>query len=284
MKKTLLLLLAGWLLTACASHRELKFISFNIRNSSAWQEDGSNAWQYRRDAVLKMVEQERPDAMGMQEMLPDQLHFLDSALAGDYGRIGVGRDDGMDGGENMCIYYRRSRLGLVDWHTYWLSQTPDSVSFGWDAACRRTATVAQFVDLSNGDTLVYVNTHLDHVGPEARKNSILLLVDICQSLPYPTIIGGDMNSDVRTDSIFSPLRGAGFRPARDMAQCSDTAITFTGYGKYPATVIDHFFVRQSQVSRFRTLNGDYGVPYISDHYPVMMEFRVHGHKSAVDSK
>lgn len=274
MKRILLIVLGAIVLSSCASQRELRFMSFNIRNSSAWGEDGSNAWQYRRNAVVDMIHKESPDALGMQEMLPDQVHYLDSALLMDYCRIGVGRDDGAAGGENMCIYYRRSRLSLIDWQTYWLSETPDQVSFGWDAACRRTATVAKFVDRKTNDTLMYINTHLDHVGPIAREKSILLLLDICKDWQHPIVIGGDMNSDYRLDYIFQPLPQSGFDHAREAARKSDHNITFTGYGKQPETMIDHYFVRGVNVNTFRTLNGNYGVPYISDHYPVLMEFNI----------
>ena len=54
---------------------------------------------------------------------------------------------------------------------------------------------------------------------------------------------------------------------------TDTAYTFTGFGKHNPSRIDHIFVRGWQVEQFRTLNGDYGVPYISDHYPIEVVLR-----------
>lgn len=269
MKKSIFLFfLAAFLLTGCAS-TELTFMSFNIRNSSAWGEDGDNDWAHRRQAVADMILAEAPDALGMQEMLPDQLAYLDSALSDQYDRIGVGRDDGKAEGESMCIYYRRNRLELQDWTTRWLSATPDSVSFGWDAACRRTVTTAVFRIKGTKQYCAYLNTHLDHVGPEARRNSVLLLCDIADYFKCPVVLGGDMNSDIQ-DSIFQPLSQCGLLPARDIVG-AEYRTTFTGYGKYEPTVIDHFFVRGAQVTDFRTLDGDYGVPYISDHYPIIMK-------------
>lgn len=262
------LFLAVIFLTGCSS-TQLTFMSFNIRNSSAWGEDGNNDWAHRRQAVATMILRESPDALGMQEMLPDQLAYLDSALAPQYDRIGVGRDDGKAEGESMCIYYKRDRLSLQSWYTRWLSATPDSVSFGWDAVCRRTVTEARFIDRRTHSPLVYLNTHLDHVGPAARRNSVLMLCQIASQYACPVVLGGDMNSDI-SDTIFRPLAQAGLIPARDLCQ-AEYRTTFTGYGKYPATVIDHFFVRNFKVKKFRTLDGDYGVPYISDHYPILMK-------------
>lgn len=287
MRKVLTILFAVALLASCAPSKDvthhvsdaetavptrrsgdLLIMSFNIRNSSG---DGAHNWGNRRDKVAAMVLKELPDAMGMQEMLPDQLEYLDSALASDYDRIGIGRDDGKKEGESMCIYYRRSRLQLLNWETRWLSETPTEVSLGWDGACRRTVTIARFRDRRDGKEFLYMNTHLDHVGPVARRESIKLLCDWADQLgkDIPVIIGGDMNSDL-SDDIFRPLEQHRLLSARDIAPVTDNEITYNAYGKGKPSVIDHFFVRGWQhVKLFRTLNGDYGVPYISDHYPVV---------------
>ena len=271
MKKILLLLLAALTLSGC--HKEsLTIMSLNIRYNGVWEDDGANAWQYRREAMAAMILEEMPDAIGMQEVLPDQMAYLDSTLGKYYCHIGVGRDDGDTAGESMCIFYNQNRLKLIGWHTYWLSETPDSVSFGWDAACRRTVTVATFEDAHTGKSFTYLNTHLDHMGREARKNSVLQLCQLADECVGPVLIGGDMNSDI-SDSIFLPLEQSRLLSARDIAPVSDTAYTFTGFGKHNPSRIDHFFVRDWQVESFKTLNGDYGVPYISDHYPIEIVLR-----------
>lgn len=275
MKRIAILLVATLLLAGCSDNR-LTLMSFNIRYNGVWEDDGENAWQYRRDAVAAMILEEMPDAVGMQEVLPDQMAFLDSALAKHYWRIGVGRDDGDTVGESMCIYYNYNRLKLIGWHTYWLSETPDSVSFGWDAACRRTVTVATFEDAHTGKSFTYLNTHLDHGGQVARRNSVKQLCALADECQGPVVIGGDMNSGIE-DSIFLPLAYRKLLPARDIAPVSDTAYTFTGFGKHNPSRIDHFFVRGWEVESFRTLNGDYGVPYISDHYPIEMVVRFPSH-------
>ena len=261
--------------------KDLKFMSFNIRNGSQWaeNEDGPYAWSQRKEAVVAMILKEAPDAIGMQEVLPHQFLYLDSALAGMYKGIGVGRDNGLPAtdtacdGEIMCIFYRTDRLELLDQHTYWLSETPDSVSFGWDAACRRTVTVSRFHDIVTDSCFTFLNTHLDHVGPVARRNSILELCNLSDTYPGRAVLGGDMNSTLE-DSIFLPLTAAKLISARDIADTTDNAITYNAFGKAEGKQIDHFFVRGwSKVPLFRTLNGDYGVPFISDHYPVITTLR-----------
>ena len=268
MRKLFPLLLMALLLSSCGPE-SLTIMSFNIRYNGVWENDGENAWTNRRDAVAAMILKENPDAIGMQEVLPDQMAYLDSMLGDRYRRIGVGRDDGDTVGESMCIYYNYHRLQLVGWNTRWLSQTPDSVSYGWDAACRRTVTTAVFEDILTGKSFTYMNTHLDHMGQEARKNSVLLLCDWAEDCKGPVLIGGDMNSSIE-DSIFLPLAKHSLFSARDLAPVSDTTLTFNGFGKCQPKLIDHIFVRGFKVKEFHTLNGDYGVPYISDHYPVKL--------------
>ena len=257
-----------------------KIISFNVRYSSAPEIDGDNRWELRRDAAVKMVAQQKPLAMGLQEACPDQIDFLDLNLTG-YKHIGVGRDDGKRAGEMMAIYYDTTRLTLLDSGTFWLSETPEKVSIGWDAACNRTCTWGHFKMKDTDFEFLYFNTHLDHLGSLARKNSIKLIVAKMTELNpdnLPVFLSGDFNSTT-DDPIFDPLK-ASLKDAREMSAISDKIITYNGFGTVtdnPNTrkewVIDHIFFSGVNPMAFMVLNGNYGVPFISDHYPISFRFR-----------
>ena len=257
-----------------------KIISFNVRYSSAPEIDGDNRWELRRDASVKMVAKHKPLVMGLQEACPDQIDFLDLNLTG-YKHIGVGRDDGKRAGEMMAIYYDTTRLTLLDSGTFWLSETPEKVSIGWDAACNRTCTWGHFKVNDTGFEFLYFNTHLDHLGSLARKNSINLIVDKMTELNpdnVPVFLSGDFNSTT-DDPIFDPLK-ASLKDAREVSAISDKIITYNGFGTVtdnPNTrkewVIDHIFFSGVNPMAFRVLNGNYGVPFISDHYPISFTFR-----------
>ena len=256
-----------------------KIISFNVRYSSAPEIDGDNRWELRRDAAVKMVAQQKPLVMGLQEACPDQIDFLDLNLTG-YKHIGVGRDDGKRAGEMMAIYYDTTRLTLLDSGTFWLSETPEKVSIGWDAACNRTCTWGRFKVNDTGFEFLYFNTHLDHLGSLARKNSIKLIVDKMTELNpdnLPVFLSGDFNSTT-DDPIFDPLK-ASLKDAREVSAISDKIITYNGFGTVtdnPNTrkewVIDHIFFSGVNPMAFMVLNGNYGVPFISDHYPISFKF------------
>lgn len=270
----ILLLLLG---AVAVSAQEMKVVSFNIRYNSWNNIDGENGWPHRKAAVAKMINEEKPAAIGLQEALIDQLRYLDSCLPA-YKRIGVGRDDGREAGEFMAIYYDTAQLELLSSQTLWLSETPDVPSKGWDAACYRTATVAQFLDRQSHREFYYVNTHLDHVGKTARAEGVKLIASLFtpskSAMIVPVIVGGDMNSTI-LDRALLPFDVVGLKPARELAPITSHKDTYTGFGKDKPSLIDHFFVRGDiEVVQFRTLDGDYGVPYISDHYPIEMIIRL----------
>ena len=256
-----------------AEAQELKVISFNIRYNSWNNIDGENGWPNRKAAVVRMINEEKPAVIGLQEALIDQLRYLDSCLPA-YRRVGVGRDDGKEAGEFMAIYYDTARLVAQIVGTSWLSETPMEPSKGWDAACYRTVTSVFFTDKISGQSFYYYNTHLDHMGPVARAESAKYLAKLTdESEDIPVILGGDMNSTI-DDTIFNTFNKVGLKAAREMTRNTSHKDTYTGFGKDSPSLIDHFFVREVKVESFRTLDGDYGVPYISDHYPIEMIIRL----------
>lgn len=274
MKRNAFIFSALLILCSCSKPaHELKVISFNIRYNSYENIDGENGWPNRKGAVVRMIREEHPAAIGLQEALIDQLMYLDSCLP-EYRRIGVGRDDGKEDGEFMAIYYDTTQMELAGQNIWWLSETPHEPSRGWDAACNRMVTEAVLRDRKSGKEFVYLNTHLDHVGQVARAEGAKYIASLLDNTCSPVILGGDMNSTI-DDTIFNAFYNVGMKPARDLTDSTSNAITYNAFGGCDQSgngvdgkVIDHFFVKDLKVVSFRTLNGDYGVPYISDHYPI----------------
>lgn len=301
-----LALLDAWM------HRKpvAKLMSFNIRMSGMPDVDGDNAWDKRKKAVVKMLKSEDPDVLGVQEMLPDQQKYLRGELS-DYDMVGVGREDGLEQGECMGIFYKKNRFELLKSGTFWLSETPEVPSMGWDAACKRTVTYVQLKDRKSGKKFFYFNTHLDHVGQVARQESVKLIVEKIRELVPDTnsviILGGDLNSNLN-NRIFVPLIGEKskvrkqdansddvseskssvetltremssrvstslMRSCRNLSWQRDNFDTFTGFGKSRSSQIDHILATPAtECLAFKTIRNDYGVPYISDHYPITLVF------------
>ncbi len=257
----------------CQNGDEIKYISYNIRYGTA--NDGDNAWDIRKPATKEMISREQPDVFGLQEALIGQLEYIDSNFL-QYSRVGVGRDDGKEEGEFMAVYYRNDKFQLLENGNFWLSETPDVCSMGWDAACRRIVTWAKF-KVADADKEFYVfNTHLDHVGEVAREQSILLIVkkidEIVKDANAPVFLSGDFNSNV-SSPIFDPLKNI-MKDSRAILPESEWISTYNNYGNGNDAMIDYIFYKNAEVLDFKTLNGDYGKPYISDHYPVMATMKI----------
>jgi len=248
-------------------------ISFNIRYNNPG--DGDNIWDNRKASVINMAKMERPDFLCVQEAYFVQLDYLDKNLP-EYKYIGVGRDDGRQGGEHMAILYRADRYEVLDHGDFWLSETPDICSRGWDAACHRIVTWGYFKDRKTGKTLYCFNTHLDHVGETARCESLKLIPmrikSIATDKKAPVFLTGDFNST--TDNvIFKPLKKL-MKEAREDAPVTDHRGTFNGWGNAPNNiVIDQIFYRNATPLLYQTLDSDqYGRWLISDHYPIKSIF------------
>ena len=154
---------------------QLTVISYNIRMGEA--NDGTNSWTYRYPASAMMIVDQKPDIFGLQEAYDYQVTYLSEYCPG-YKSVGVGRENGKHEGEHMSIFYNTKTVKLLKWGTFWLSETPDTPSMGWDAACKRTATWALLQDKASNKKFYFVNTHLDHVGVEARKNGLPWIICI----------------------------------------------------------------------------------------------------------
>ena len=58
----------------------VQIMSYNIRVSNA--QDGPNDWEIRKPATLLMIQDQKPDVVGVQEALEDQCQYLKENVAG----------------------------------------------------------------------------------------------------------------------------------------------------------------------------------------------------------
>ena len=107
--------------------------SYNIRYDNKEDVQKGNGWKRRCPVVCSQINFEHPDILGAQEVLKQQLDDLLQMLP-DYDYIGVGREDGVHKGEHEAIFYDRQKIELLDHSDFWLSETPEKPSLGWDAA------------------------------------------------------------------------------------------------------------------------------------------------------
>lgn len=255
-------------LSSCRKEqRSLTVMSFNVRNSSA--NDGDNCWENRRPAAVEMLNTLNPDIVGLQEALPDQEEALTTACP-QYTAFGVGRNDGVEG-ERMSVLFNTDVLEFRDGGTWWLSETPDVPSVGWDAKYPRTATWVLMKDLRCGKEFYLVNTHLDHKGAEARRNGLSMVVAKIREMnpDVPMVLMGDFNVEPG-DPALTALDGL-MLDARETAPETEDTPSFNGYKPQPQKIIDYIYYSGfKKADTFRVVKESYkDVPFISDHYPIV---------------
>lgn len=244
----------------------LKVMSYNIRLGSA--NDGTNSWSLRYIATGDMLEDQAPDVFGVQEALDYQVRYINEMCGYEY--VGVGRENGKKEGEHMAIFWNKKSVSMLKWGTFWLSETPQKPSKGWDAACFRTATWALMKDKKTGKKFYFVNTHLDHEGKEAQKNGLKLIVDrIGEINPegYPMVLTGDFN--MKPDDPNLTELDSKMQSTRKIAAVTDNHDTYNGWGR-GSGIIDYIYVSGfSSCPEYQTVVKRYqDRKFVSDHYPV----------------
>jgi endonuclease/exonuclease/phosphatase family metal-dependent hydrolase len=274
----LVLLCAG----AAAFGQELNVMTFNIRLNIA--SDSLNAWPYRKDKVASEVLFHQADILGVQEALYLQMTDLQAALK-DYRYIGVGREDGNMKGEYSAIFYKNTRLSLMQSETFWLSQTPTVIgSKGWDAALPRIVTWAKLKDKKTKKVFFVFNTHFDHMGKTARRESAWLLLHAVDSIAGKTvaIITGDFNAHPEDEPVqvitgtASPLHLTDTKAVSQTPHYGPTG-TFNAFG--PKEINDEpidyiFFNRGVAVTEHAAISQSWMGRYASDHFAVFARLRL----------
>jgi endonuclease/exonuclease/phosphatase family metal-dependent hydrolase len=275
MKYTFILLLLLLLISPSAMSQQ-SMMTLNIRYDT--QDDKENWWGNRKAELTQLIKDYSPDILGIQEGLHTQVEYLDQALD-DYNYIGVGRDDGKTKGEYAAIFYRPSRMQLIASHTYWLSETPEIPSVGWDAAMERIATFGVFLDMHSGDTLHVFNCHFDHMGLQARLNSaklMLTIIDQKKLRDKKLIVMGDLNCLPEDEPIIAlkTLFNDPFTNKKTMV--SGPVGTFNGFKDTETLTerIDYILTRNITVAEYKHLDDrrKNGL-FISDHLPVFAKFQ-----------
>lgn len=249
-------------------------ITYNIRYAN--EGDGVNAWSKRKIQVTDLLRFHEADIIGLQEALYEQVTDISLQLPG-FDQIGVGREDGKARGEYSPIFYNSRKYQLKDHGWFWLSETPNVPSMGWDAACKRICTYALLEDYDKRKSVWVFNTHFDHVGDEARINSAQLILEKIDSLNTrnnPVILMGDFNLTPESAPI-----------ARLETQLADSKKvsaqapygpegTYNGFNfnSELKNRIDYIFIKgKIEVMKYGVLTDSYEQRYPSDHLPVLVE-------------
>jgi endonuclease/exonuclease/phosphatase family metal-dependent hydrolase len=264
----------------------IRALTFNIRYDNPG--DGQNGWKHRRDGVAKLIEDQKVDVAGLQEVVANQLDDLRERLP-DYEFLGVGREDGKRKGEFSPLLVRKEAFEVIASGTFWLSPTPDKPgSQGWDAALPRICTWAQLHSRQPGrDDFLAASTHFDHKGEEARLESAHLIrkqlaeIQSARKIAGGMIVMGDFNCTVNDPpylAIMDNEDGAG--PAWFDSHDAEGVLragpdsTWNGFKEIaPGQRIDFIFFQDQKPQRHEVIDARIGERFLSDHLPVLVVFK-----------
>ena len=252
-----------------SSKADVTVMTFNVKVSGVGRYKPAKRAPYAVDLVTK----NKPDSIGFQEVSEDWYEWLREGLDG-YACKGEARN-GDGTGEASPVFYRKDKYKCVKSGTFWLSETPDEASKGWDAAYNRVCTYVILKNIKTGFTYAHFNAHCDHIGTRARNESVSLITEKIAALcpDIPVILTGDLN-DEEGSIMYERILESGMRDSKYLAKVSEDTGTFHGYSlitqasrKKP---IDFVFVNDfcSQVKSYEVLTAKYNGIYPSDHFPV----------------
>lgn len=238
-----------------------RIMSFNVRNG-----------EYDRGKIVpQLIADYMPDSVGVQECEGTWYLTLKTYLKENYDIVGVGRLTGIKCiGESTAILYRKDKYKLVDSGTFWLSETPEKVSVGWDAKHHRTCTWVVLENRETGKQYAHINTHLDHKGELARTNGLDLVLKKAESFDIPVVLTGDFNFE-KSNPLYTQLVSGCLADTQDTAESTMSGKTYHAYdGGEEGEPIDFILTngKINQVKNYAIIRELYDGKLVSDHYPI----------------
>lgn len=245
----------------------IRVMSFNIRFGDL----GTLTAEDRYPMVEETIRKGHPDSVGLQEATTEWMAYLTEALSDKYAHVGVGRDDGVSAGEHSAIFYLKDKYTAVDSGNFWLSETPDVPSFGWNAGSIRICTWVVLENNETGEQYVHINSHFDNASKEARQNSVDMILEKAKEFgDLPVVFTADMNISEGSEE-YNRMTAGGLADTKMLA--ADTMDYLTYHDRMPlihwGSVIDFVMVNEKfDALVYRVVTAGIDGNYVSDHFPI----------------
>ena len=265
---------------------KVKLLDLNVTQSGY----AENAVINRYPRLYQQIQQQSPDVLCLQEVsCTTWLSCITEgigdtpALTDVYGFVGTGRNgeapnkyDAFLEGAYNAILYNKTKYQLDDSGTFWLSETPETASIGWDGRTYSICTWAKLTDLSTGGQFVVMNTQLDPYGRSAAGYGASLICDRAAEFGLPVIFAGDFSAG-SSSRAYKNVIAEGFADSLDIAKTVvSSGATQNGYGSTKITVpTAHVFVTRGlcSVKSYELLTNLVDGAYISSHWAIVTEIQ-----------
>lgn len=258
----------------CFGQESFRVASYNIRYQAEADERSGNGWAVRKEPLAALIKRHGFDLIATQEGNTQQLGELKELLPG-YAYLGSPYGGPEGSLHNCATFYRTDSFEVLDSGVFWLSETSEIPSIGWDASDRRICFWTKFKERATGKAFFLFNTHFYWRKHTARERSGPLVARKIKEIAgqQPVILMGDFNSTSETTQIkaikelLSDASEVTTRPVTDVKGTAFPGGVFQGE---PGARIDYIFVSPHFIVKdYKVISDMYNVNrYPSDHLPV----------------
>lgn len=259
----------------------INYGTWNLRYLAPEDTTNGNVWSKRSPHIIDFIRFYDLDILTSQEVSETQVACLLDSLT-DYRSFKIERKN-----ENP-IFFKKDHFSVLDSGEFYLSKTPEKRGWGWDADCIRNCVWLKLKDLKSGVIFFVFNTHLDHKGKTARKESVRLLISKVKKIAkgFPFLLSGDLNMTQNDQPYKDLLKSGIFTEAQSVAKyVSAPTGSFNNFNPQtkPQWLLDHILVSKNiDVYRYGILNPLYYdeiIRSVSDHLPVIIKWEYIDEKS-----
>lgn len=261
----------------------LNIATYNIRIKTAG-DINARSWDNRKAYVAQLINSYKFDVVGVQEIANNTQENDLSDLLPAFSFFSKGRDDTAGtSGERIGIFYNKVRFTVENSGFFFLSETPNVASKGWDAALNRICVWMKLYDTITKKSFYFFNVHFDHVGTTARVESAKLVIAKIKEIAGDNnvICGGDFNASTDESAVHAAMK-LYMVDSREVSETTPTGSvgTFNGWNVTSSsfsesTKIDYLYCKNVQVISYSVLNDKFvKETYPSDHFPVMIKCKI----------
>ena len=248
----------------------IRVISFNI-----WCRDDKEGHSIaeRSPRLYEAVAPYDADVIGFQEFQPKWEKHIKEYFGDKYAIFNKYRDS--QDPESTPILWKKDKFDLIDKGFFWLSDTPEEESQGWDErGHNRICIYVILKDKKTNTCFTYMNTHYGF-GDECHIKSSLLLSDYVKKISdLPTFVTGDFNmcpdrlGYAEITKYFTDANAVTVKDTRSTYHACDPE-------NHPNSHIDYCFVNDKVTPLARELiDKSFNGKYPSDHFGIYMELEI----------
>jgi endonuclease/exonuclease/phosphatase family metal-dependent hydrolase len=248
----------------------VSIMSFNLRGDKI--NDKTNSWVQRRESVIEMIKHEQPDIICCQEIWTQMVKYVMSKIGCNYKCYGRDTFYGTRFNTSClitmgnCIFYNKHKFELIYKETFWLSDKTKYPNCTWGHEEPRNCVIVKLRDKITGKIYTIFNTHFDHTSEEARSRASELVINKMNDYKDTEIyVMGDFNASITESTLMR------FNEFLYFPRPNTVKTTFNGFTTNKNKVIDYIITNNKNGEyMFKLIEDGYGVPYLSDHYPIIL--------------